>query len=479
VSTTIGYEHIRVLDVTPSPAGADRLLGAVDKIHESGRSAVAIAADALLLVAAGLVTGVGPARVALLATVVVAGLYVSRRYVARSTTQTQGVLWYPASIAAPFAMTMLGVAVLGERLGLKPGRIADVAIAFGAALVGLRALTWAVLSTTRRRGRGLRPTLVVGTGPVADTIVRKLGEYPEAGLDPVGVLPLTSGAGAGRGVAIGATLADLPELVWSAGIRQLVIAPEGDLNVGMAECIEGCDGLDVDVAVVPPLAELFLSPGHVSQIGGLPLLPMARPATRERVQPGKRVFDIVVAALVLLMTAPLLAVVAIAIKLGDGGPALYRQRRVGFRGEPFRLLKFRSMRAGADREVIGLAHRNATDGLLFKVVDDPRVTRIGRIIRRYSIDELPQLLNVIRGDMSLVGPRPLAVDPEDFGTMDGRRHSTLPGVTGYWQVSGGNGLTYQEMVKLDLAYIENWSLWLDIRLLLRTVPALVYRHGPW
>jgi lipopolysaccharide/colanic/teichoic acid biosynthesis glycosyltransferase len=180
-----------------------------------------------------------------------------------------------------------------------------------------------------------------------------------------------------------------------------------------------------------------------------------------------------------VMTAPLLAAVAIAIKVSDGGPALYRQRRVGFRGEPFRLLKFRSMRAGADREVIDLAHRNATDGLLFKVVDDPRVTRIGRIIRRYSIDELPQLLNVIRGDMSLVGPRPLAVDPEDFGTMDGRRHSTLPGVTGYWQVSGGNGLTYQEMVKLDLAYIENWSLWLDIRLLLRTVPALVYRHGPW
>jgi lipopolysaccharide/colanic/teichoic acid biosynthesis glycosyltransferase len=128
--------------------------------------------------------------------------------------------------------------------------------------------------------------------------------------------------------------------------------------------------------------------------------------------------------------------------------------------------------------VIDLTDHNVTDGLLFKMENDPRVTAVGRIIRRLSIDELPQLFNVVRGEMSLVGPRPLPVDPDDFGALDGKRHSVPPGITGYWQVSGGPDLAYQEMVKLDLSYIQNWSLWLDLRLLARTVPALLHRHGP-
>ena len=142
------------------------------------------------------------------------------------------------------------------------------------------------------------------------------------------------------------------------------------------------------------------------------------------------------------------------------------------------MLKFRSMVVGAERLIIDLRDHNVSDGLLFKVYDDPRITKVGRIIRRLSIDELPQLLNVINGEMSLVGPRPLAVEPEDFGLVDNQRHSVRPGITGYWQVSGSNELTYEEMIKLDFAYIENWSLWLDVRLLLQTVPALVHRRGP-
>jgi lipopolysaccharide/colanic/teichoic acid biosynthesis glycosyltransferase len=169
---------------------------------------------------------------------------------------------------------------------------------------------------------------------------------------------------------------------------------------------------------------------------------------------------------------------AVAIKLDDRGPVFYRQRRVGRNGESFEMLKFRSMVVGADnmREVLEVA--NVTDGLLFKLDADPRITRVGNFIRRASFDEMPQLWNVLRGDMSLVGPRPLPVEPESFGPLDAQRHAVRPGITGYWQVSGGNGLTYREMIKLDLAYLHNWSMWLDIRLLLRTFPALFNRHGP-
>jgi lipopolysaccharide/colanic/teichoic acid biosynthesis glycosyltransferase len=197
-----------------------------------------------------------------------------------------------------------------------------------------------------------------------------------------------------------------------------------------------------------------------------------------RIARTKRAFDVVVATLMLLAVLPILVLTAIAVKLGDGGPVLFRQWRVGAGGRPFQILKFRSMRVGADAEVIDLRDRNVSDGLLFKVAGDPRVTTVGRIIRRLSIDELPQLWNVLRGDMSLVGPRPLAVQPHQFGQLDGRRHDVLPGITGLWQVSGGNGLTYEQMIELDLHYLEHRSLWLDVRLLVATVPALVRRRGP-
>ena len=192
--------------------------------------------------------------------------------------------------------------------------------------------------------------------------------------------------------------------------------------------------------------------------------------------PGKRLFDVVAAATLLLVVLPTLALAALAIKLSDAGPVLYRQRRVGRGGKTFDMLKLRSMVVGADRMQVDLTRENCTDGLLFKVKDDPRVTAVGRLMRRLSIDELPQLWNVVRGDMSLVGPRPLAVEPEDFAPSDRFRHSVPPGITGYWQVSGGNGLSYDDMIKLDLDYIQRWSFWLDLRLLVATIPALLDRR---
>lgn len=192
----------------------------------------------------------------------------------------------------------------------------------------------------------------------------------------------------------------------------------------------------------------------------------------------KRVFDVTVAGILFAFLSPLFLLVAIAIKLDDRGPVFYRQSRVGHRGNVFALLKFRSMVAGAERLVLDLTDQNVTDGLLFKLEADPRVTRVGRILRRLSIDELPQLWNVIVGEMSLVGPRPLAVKPEEFDGRANLRHCIRPGITGFWQVSGGNGLRYQEMIDLDLMYIRSFSLRLDLRLLARTLPALLDRRRP-
>jgi lipopolysaccharide/colanic/teichoic acid biosynthesis glycosyltransferase len=190
----------------------------------------------------------------------------------------------------------------------------------------------------------------------------------------------------------------------------------------------------------------------------------------------KRAFDVTVAALLLVLSAPILAIAALAILLDDGRPILYRQRRVGRGGRPFAMLKLRSMTRDAEQRRAELHALNARDGLLFKVHGDPRVTRVGRVIRRFSIDELPQLVNVVRGEMSLVGPRPLPVEPDEFDATARMRHDVPPGITGPWQIGPHAG--YDEMITLDLDYVDGWSMRRDVALLARTVPALVRRRGP-
>lgn len=193
----------------------------------------------------------------------------------------------------------------------------------------------------------------------------------------------------------------------------------------------------------------------------------------------KRAFDIALSVVALAILVPVLVLVAIAIRLESSGPALYRQRRCGRDGRCFEMLKFRSMVRDADQLIVDLRDSNESDGLLFKVKEDPRVTRVGRFIRKYSIDELPQLINVLTGDMSLVGPRPLPVDPEAFGPIDGKRHAVRPGLTCHWQVSGRSDLTYGQMVEMDLAYIRESSIWTDIRLIALTVPVAFGGNGAY
>lgn len=193
----------------------------------------------------------------------------------------------------------------------------------------------------------------------------------------------------------------------------------------------------------------------------------------------KRSLDVLVSALMLLALLPVLAVVALAIKVDSPGPVFYRQKRCGRSNRCFDIFKFRSMRTDADALLADLRGQNESDGLLFKMKNDPRVTRVGKWIRRYSLDELPQLINVLTGDMSLVGPRPLPIKPEEFDLDDIGRHAVRPGLTCHWQVSGRSKLSYKQMVAMDLAYIHDSSIWTDLHLLVRTVPVVLTGSGAY
>ncbi|HEV2798090.1 MAG TPA: sugar transferase [Nocardioides sp.] len=237
---------------------------------------------------------------------------------------------------------------------------------------------------------------------------------------------------------------------------------------------------NIELIVVPPLADVGRGRLDMRPVGGVPLVHVAGPRAAEALSWPKRLFDIIVASLAVLAVLPLMLLTAVLIKLYDGGPVLYRQRRVGLQGETFDCLKFRSMHVDAEEREAELRAAAGHDGALWKMEDDPRVTPIGVFIRRYSIDELPQLLNVLEGSMSLVGPRPQQQwEVDTYTDMARRRLHVRPGITGLWQVSGRSDLSWEDAMRLDLYYRDNWSLADDLLIILRTVRAVLGKHGAY
>jgi exopolysaccharide biosynthesis polyprenyl glycosylphosphotransferase len=258
--------------------------------------------------------------------------------------------------------------------------------------------------------------------------------------------------------------------------RVFLIPASGDSET-MLDAVSSTTALGVKVSIVPRLLEVVGSAVEFDTVGGVTLLGVRRPGLSRSSRAVKRAMDIAGSGLGLLLLAPIGALIAIAIKLDSPGPLFFRQRRVGRDGRVFKMLKFRSMVDGAEAQRAALQALNETDGL-FKITEDPRVTRIGRVLRRASIDELPQLINVLRGDMSLVGPRPLVLDEDRL--VEGRHRGRLalaPGMTGPWQVLGPTRPPLSEMVKTDYLYAANWSLWTDVKILLRTFAHVVGLRG--
>jgi len=236
----------------------------------------------------------------------------------------------------------------------------------------------------------------------------------------------------------------------------------------------------VRAAVVPDLFQLSLGGVQVEEINGIPLISIKQTTLTGMNQVFKRVFDLLITIPAIILLSPLLLLVALAIRLDSPGPVLFRQIRVGRHGAPFVFYKFRSMRQDAETELEKLRELNEASGPLFKIRDDPRQTRVGRFIRRTSMDELPQFFNVLRGEMSLVGPRPgLPSEVAQYQDWQRRRLEIQPGLTGLWQVRGRSDLTFDEMVMLDIYYGENWSIGTDVQILVRTIPQALFGDGAY
>jgi exopolysaccharide biosynthesis polyprenyl glycosylphosphotransferase len=260
-----------------------------------------------------------------------------------------------------------------------------------------------------------------------------------------------------------------------------IILNEGDFDEEtVLELVEAAHRAGVRVRIAPKTTELLLERGEYVPGQGPPLFELRPPVLAGTDWAVKKTFDLVVSLAVVLVGLPVWLGIALAIKLDSRGPVLYRDRRVGVGEREFGMLKFRTMVRGAAEQQQLLEERNEAPGALFKIRDDPRVTRVGRVLRRLSLDELPQVLNVLRGEMSLVGPRPLPV--RDFRQLEAwhrKRYHVLPGITGLWQISGRSNLNFDDLVRLDFYYIENWSIWLDISILVRTPAAVLAGRGAY
>jgi exopolysaccharide biosynthesis polyprenyl glycosylphosphotransferase len=358
-----------------------------------------------------------------------------------------------------------------------------VAITWALALVFAlisRRLWHAYIGRARTSGQLVFPTLVVGTNDEARHLVEKM-ERPSFGFRAVAMVATRRPGGPDDdGVPVIGSVTDLRELIRETNAECVFVAssavgPEEMTHIAKAVRLEG-----VEVRITATLPEVLSSRLSVQPFGGVTTLSL-RPVQLSGLQAVlKRAFDLVVAGLGLVMLLPVFVVISLLVKLSSSGPVLYKQRRVGQRGRPFTMLKFRTMRNGAEKEVQKLRDENGVSDLMFKMKDDPRVTRIGRFLRRFSLDELPQLINVIRGQMSLVGPRPpLAEEVAQYEEWQFDRLEVPPGITGLWQVSGRSELSFDECVRLDLFYIENWSLAYDFYIIAKSIPALLSQKGAY
>ena len=325
-------------------------------------------------------------------------------------------------------------------------------------------------------------TLVVGSGVVAARFVERLHRHDELGLEPVGLVDDEVHAVPELDLPVLGRLRDLRDVIQRQQIDRVIITFTRASHEELLAALRACREERVPVDVVPRLFEFLEGARAIERIGGLPVLSIGAQRLPKSSAIAKRGLDIVCSLLALIVLAPLFFVLAAAIKLESPGPVFFRQPRAGRKGTVFTLFKFRSMYEGADLEKAELEALNeVNDGVMFKIRDDPRVSAVGRVIRRLSIDELPQLINVLRGDMSLVGPRPLVLPESDAlgGSWHARRLDLRPGLTGPWQISGRSDLSVHDMVRLDFQYVTGWSLARDIEIILATVPAVLRGRGAY
>jgi exopolysaccharide biosynthesis polyprenyl glycosylphosphotransferase len=454
-----------------------------------GRLIVADVVCALIAVAIGVQARVGLADVHVylangavlalgwLASLSIQGSYEIRR-IATGTREYQSVIRAGAALAGSVAIVCyLANSIVGRTF-------VAIVIPIGIVLmVGTRFALRRSVYRHRRRGMWSSAILAVGTTESVQHLADIARRTPEAGLTVVGacVEDAAKGTEIAPGVPVVGGVSSAAEMAEALGVDVVAVAGSGLGPRGIRELGWALEGSGRNMVMAPGLTEVAGPRVHVSPVDGLPLMWVDQPQFTGTRRVVKRFVDVVGAAGALAVTAPLLLLIALAVRLTSRGPVIYRSTRLGQGSREITVLKFRTMVRDADKIRTNLLELNeCEDGLLFKIRNDPRITKVGRFLRQFSLDELPQLFNVLTGSMSLVGPRPPLPDEVERYQGDVRRRLLVkPGLTGLWQVSGRSDLPWEESVRLDLYYVENWSLGFDFAIIARTVSAVLRRRGAY
>ena len=442
-----------------------RLLGAADALSASVALYLCVAllgADRLLLGS----LAVPPLVVALAK---IKGLYDRDELLVRKTTLDEAPQIFQLATLSALLVWLGQSHLVGGHL--SSGQV----FVLWAALFGSSVLFRAVARRVARDTTPAERILFVGEAASHARLRRKLaGDEIKAELVGRMTLQRVGSARTGRP----ADAEEFEELISWADVHRVIIEPQAMTSDVMLDFVRAAKSSGVRVSLLPRVLDVVGGAVVMDDLHGMTVMGVQRFGLSRSSRLLKRVFDLVAAALLLVVAAPVMALIALAIKLDDRGPVLFRQTRVGRGGHHFRICKFRTMCSDAEERKAELAEQNEVEGGLFKIADDPRVTRVGRFLRESSLDELPQLLNIIAGDMSLVGPRPLVVvEDEQITGWDRRRLQLTPGMTGHWQILGPARVPLHEMVKIDYLYVSTWSLWMDLKILLRTVPHVLSRRG--
>ncbi|MEA2420369.1 MAG: hypothetical protein QOE60_2575 [Thermoleophilaceae bacterium] len=396
-----------------------------------------------------------------------AGLYDRDQFVLHKTTLDEAPTLVATS--AIFALGIEGIQAIQYTGGSHPLPLWAI---LTVSLVATRAVARFVVVRTTPSER----VVVIGDAVTTGLIRRKLAGDP--GLNATVVGRVGGELPDNRPDKLLGSIDELPDVIRRHGIERVIVSPTQEAGGDIVDIIRLATACGVRVAVLPRMLEVIGTSVVFDDLGGQVLLGVRGFGLSPSSQLLKRTFDVVVGSLLLLLLSPLLLTISLAIRLSSSGPALFRQTRVGRLGREFQMLKFRTMVHGADEQKDELLDLNAA-APMFKIPDDPRTTRVGRFLRRRSLDELPQLVNVLRGDMSLVGPRPLITEEDRlFSGWQRQRYHVAPGVTGPWQILGSSRVPMSDMLTIDYLYCANWSLWLDAKILARTIPYVLSRRSP-
>ncbi len=392
------------------------------------------------------------------------------------------ILWAVVKAAA-VTFLLLGTFIFLFKLTFVSRMFFLLFMGFGFFLIWLeKTLIFMSSHYVRRQGLNTRRLLIVGTGRRAIDFVKRIDSHPEWGFEVLGAIDDEPGRGVqqvGRLAVVGA-LEDIPSIFHRDAVDEVVfLVPRSRLNA-LQGAIDDCETEGVVVTVAVDLFDTKLARSSVTELDGLPLLRFRTTHAQEWELLLKRIFDFSASGLGLLLLSPLFLVMAVLIKATSKGPVFFKQDRLGLAGRRFRLYKFRTMRLGAHDILSDVADLNSMTTPEFRAKKTTWITPIGRFMRKFSIDELPQLMNVFVGHMSIVGPRPTVPDEvEKYKDWQRRRFSMKPGITCLWQVNGRNNIGFEDWMKLDLEYLDNWSLWMDAKILMKTVPVVLFGIGAY